>query len=178
VDDQIPTTVTIMESYGRGIGNLVLEDCRFFGKPNFAGELDQFKNDARQFNVRIPNDMADQLRALGWRVKTLLPRPEFPDDDPKSFLKVAVYFGYHKGHEGDPAYEKGPDCWILQGEEREKLTSKTVPLLDRARFDKIDMELRGWESRPDEEPGLYTAALVTFVAVMRPSLLGEKYGLR
>lgn len=176
--DEPVTTISIQETYGRGIGNLVIQNAKFFGRPNFAGEMNQWKDDSRQFNVMIPNEFADQLRALGWNVKTLLARAEFEGDEDKSFLKVAVDFGFTKGHEGDYDYEKGPDVWILQGEEREKLTSKTVPLLDRARFENIDMEIRGWEYRPDESPGQYSARLVMLVAVMRPSILGEKYQLR
>lgn len=176
--DDLGTKVSIADAYGRGIGNLILEGCKFFGRPNFAGEMNQWKDDSRQFNVMIPNELADQLREIGWNVKTMLPRPEFPEDESKSFLKVAVDFGFAKGHEGDYDYEKGPDVWIIQGDEREKLTSKTVPLLDRARFENVDMEIRGWEYRPDESPGQYSARLVTLVAVMRPSILGEKYQLR
>lgn len=176
--ENLETKVSTGEAYGSGIGNLVMEGCRFFGRPNFAGEMNQWKDDSRQFNVMIPNALADQLRDLGWNVKTLLARPEIDGDEDKSFLKVAVDFGFTKGHEGDYDYEKGPDVWVIQGEEREKLTSKTVALLDRARFENIDMEIRGWEYRPDENPGKYSARLVTFVAVMRPSILGEKYKLR
>lgn len=175
----LETKVSITEAYGKGIGNLVLENCQFFGRPNFAGEMNQWKDDSRQFNVMIPNEFADQLRELGWNVKTLLARPEFEGDEDKSFLKVAVDFGFVKGHEGDYDYEKGPDVWIVEdGREPEKLTSKTVPILDRKRFENIDMEVRGWEYRPDESPGQYSARLVQFVAVTRPNILGAKYGLK
>lgn len=176
--EPLETKVSIAESYGQGIGNLVLENCRFFKKPNFAGERDDFGNTSRQFNVMIPNELADQLRQIGWKVKTLLPRPDFPEDEARSFLKVNSDFWFARGHEGDMNYEKGPDVWIIQSDQREKLTSKTVPILDNALFENVDMEIRGWEYRPEENPGEYTARLVTFVAVMRPNALREKYGLR
>lgn len=173
------TTVLVADAYGRGIGNVVLQNAYFFGRPNFAGNPDQFNKmgGKRKFNVLVPNDAAEMLTTIGWMVKKLEPRPEFPDDEIRHHIKIAVDFRFEPAHPGDVEYERGPDIWVIQGERKEKLTSKTVGILDSVRIDTMDLEIRGWEYDAEENPGQYSARLVTLVAVMRPSILGEKYGL-
>lgn len=172
---EVNTTVSVGESYGRGLGNLTLEDAQFFGRPNFSGEVDRFKDSRKKFTVLIPNDAADQLRDLGWNVKTTVPRSE--EEEPLSHLKVMVDFRFDENHPGDLEYEKGADVWVIMGEEREKLNSKTCGILDRSRILSMDMEVRGWEYNPDEHPGAYSARLVALVATINPSLLDKKYGV-
>lgn len=182
-----PTTkISIGETYGRNpVANLTLEDAKFWGRPNFAGELDRFNNDERKFTILIPNELADQLRALGWNVKTKIPTPQELKDDPEagpiSSLKVKVDFKFSDSHPGDITYESGSDVFVKQGEQIEKLNSKTAGVLDRARIENIDMEIRAWNyNREEVEAGVeepkYTARLVQLVAVLRPNLLEEKYG--
>lgn len=169
---EINTKVSIGETNGRGIPNLILEDAKFFGRPNFNGEEDRFKDDRRKFTVLIPNDVADQLRELGYNVKTTIPTPEekaqFPDRESISHLKVMVDV------KEDPT--KGAQVYIKQGEDLEKLTPATVGLIDRSRFDEIGMEIRGWEYDPEEKPGEYSARLVQFIGVMPMNALEAKYG--
>lgn len=176
----INTKVSLGPNYGRGLPNLTLEDAKFFGRPNFIGAMDDFGDDRRKFTVLIPNDIADQLRELGYNVKTTLPKPAYleqnPDAEERSHLKVFLNFGYAKGHEGDDNYETGPKIYIKQGDVVEKLTSKTVGVMDRLTIDELDMEIRAWEFNPKEKPGQYSARLVELVAVVRPSILGNKYG--
>lgn len=178
---EVNTVVSVGEAYGgKKSGNLTLEDAKFFGRPNFSGELDSFKDDRRKFTVLIPNDVADQLRDMGWNVKTKIPTPEelaeHPDREMISSLKVFLNFKFDEKHPGDINYEKGPDIWILMGEEREKLNSRTVGILDRSRIESLDMEIRGWEYDPDEKPGELSARLVQLVATIRPNILQQKYG--
>lgn len=178
---ELNTKVTQGEAYGqKKLGNLTLEDAKFWGRPNFSGEMDRFKDDRRKFTVQIPNEAADELRALGWNVKTTIPDAERlaqdPDAQPISSLKVMLNFRFDDAHPGDVKYEKGPDIWIIMGDDREKLTSLTVGLLDRSSIKTLDMEIRGWEYDPEENPGVYSARLVQLVAVIEPSILSAKYG--
>lgn len=175
------TKISVGETYGRNkVANITLEDAKFWGRPNFSGELDRFNNTDRQFTILIPNELADQLRSLGWNVKTKIPTQEELKNDPEtgpiSSLKVKLNFKFSDTHPGDVEYEKGPDVFIKQGDQIEKLTSKTVGILDRARVENIDMELRAWEYDPEEAPGQHSARLVQLVAVLRPNILEEKYG--
>lgn len=176
---EINTTVTVGESYRDGLGNLTLEGAQFFGRPNFNGEMDRFKDDRRKFTVLVPNDVADDLRNLGWNVKTTLPRSE--EEEPLSHLKVMVDFRFDANKPGDVQYEKGPDIWVIQGESREKLNSRTVGILDRSRLESLDMEIRAWNYNAQDvlESGAtpeYSARLVQLVAVLKPNILSSKYG--
>ena len=162
---EIHTKVSVGDSFGKTLGNITLEDAKFFGRPNFAGEEDQFKDARRKFNVLIPNDVADQLRDLGWNVKTLCPTEDQEKEGMEciSHLKVMV--------DGDRS-----DVWIMMGDEREKLETKNLAVMDRSRIEVMDMEIRAWEYDPIEKPGQYSARLVTLVANVRPNLLEAKYG--
>lgn len=173
---EINTIVRVGELYGRAVANIALEDAKFFGKPNFAGEMDQFKDKRRRFTVLIPNDVADQLRALGWNVKTSIPTPEEESAGREmvSHLKVAV--------------DDGSDIFLKQGEETEKLSpggpdgvGNTFGVMDKVRIENMDMEIRAWNYNQEEvkagiEEPKYSARLVTLVATLRPNMLSEKYG--
>lgn len=176
--EPLTTKVSIGETYGsKKAPNIILEDARFYGRPNFAGELDRFKDDRRKFTVLIPADVADQLRQLGYNVKDKVNEENDPDFEPFSFMKVMVDFRFSDSHPGDVNHEKGPDIWLIMGETREKLTSKTAGVLDRARVRSMDMEVRGWEYDPEDSAGMLSARLVTLVATVEPTLLNQKYGM-
>lgn len=171
----LETTVAVQESYGRGLGNLILENCQFWGEVNFEGRYnDVTKKERRQFNVLIPNEVAQTLRDLGWNCKTLEPRTE--EEEPMSFMQVVVDIIPSKDNPDDLNKEQGPDIWVIQGDSRQKLNSTTVAMLDRTRaIETIDMEIRAWEYDRAKKPGEHSARLVTLVAVMRPNRLMEKY---
>lgn len=171
---EIQTKISVAEQYGKGVPNIVLEDAKFWGRPNFSGEMNQFKDARPSFTVLIPNENADQLRAMGYNVKTTIPRTA--DEESLSHLKVMVDFRFDKEHPGDVSHERGPSITVIMGEQREKLTSLTAPILDRSRIESMDMEIRGWEYNAEENPGQLSARLVMLVANMRPSILEQKYG--
>lgn len=175
--DQRPTVITIGESYGGRAPNFTIENARFFGRPNFSGELDRFKDDRRKFTVVIPQEAVEPLQQLGYNVKTTVPDEEAVAQGREeiSHLKVFLNFKFNDRFPGDVEHENGPDIWVIQGEDREKLTSRTVGILDRSRFENIDIEVRGWEYDPEENPGMLSARLVMFVGVMRPSIIASKY---
>lgn len=183
--EPLNTTVTVEQlppNSSKKVANITLMDARFFGRPNFLGEEDRFKDSSRKFTVMIPNEDADNLRSLGWNIKTLIPTPEQlaedPTREPISILKVKLNFGKAKE---DPTVETGPDIYIKMGEELEKLTSKTVGILDRSRVLEMSMEIRAWNYNKEEvEAGIeepeYSARLVQLVAVIQPSMLEQRYG--
>lgn len=173
--EPLTTRITIAEPFGRSkVGNLTLEDAKFWGRPNFSGETDNFKDERRKFSVLIPNELADDLRAMGWNVKTTLPSPEdvAAGREPVSGLKVMLNFR----DEGTDR-ETGPDIWLIAGDQREKLTSKTVGSLDRSRIVELAMEIRGWEYDPEDKPGELSARLVQLVAVIEPNILQQRYNI-
>lgn len=163
---EINTKVSIGETFGKQkLGNLTLEDAKFFGRPNFSGEPDAFKDERRKFTVLIPNDVADQLRDFGWNVKTNIPTQEEMAEGREmlSHMKVMV--------------DRTSDIWVLMGEDREKLDERTMGILDKSRVERLDMEIRAWEYDPEEKPGEFSARLVTLIAVIRPNILSQKYGI-
>ena len=44
---EINTKISVGETHGKKVGNLILEDAKFWGRPNFSGELDRFTGDTR-----------------------------------------------------------------------------------------------------------------------------------
>lgn len=174
-NEPLTTKITVADPVGRSkIGNITLEDAKFWGRPNFSGEMDQFKDDRRKFSVLIPNEYADDLRALGWNVKTKLPTAEEQADGREAVSGLKVMVDYRTGSKGE---EVGPDIWLIMGEQRERLTSSTVGVLDRSRIIELAMEIRGWEYDPEDKPGEFSARLVQLVAIIEPNILQGKYGL-
>jgi hypothetical protein len=163
---EINTKVSVGDTFGKQkLGNLTLEDAKFFGRPNFSGEEDQFKDSRRKFTVLIPNEVADQLREYGWNVKTNIPTQEEVAQGREmiSHLKVMV--------------DRTADVWIKMGEDNEKLNEQTMGVLDKSRVEHLDMEIRAWEYDPEDKPGEFSARLVTLIAVIRPNILSQKYGI-
>jgi hypothetical protein len=151
----------------RGIPNITLQDAKFFGRPNFSGIEDQFKDSRRKFTVLIPNDVADQLRDMGYNVKTDIPTQEqlaeFPDREMISHLKVMV--------------DDGSDVYVKIGESApEKVSIPNYGVIDKTRITEMDMEIRGWEYNPEEKPGQFSARLVAIVANCEFNILAQKYG--
>ena len=167
---EIHTKVSVGDSYGQKLGNLTLEDAKFFGRPNFRGEEDQFKDARAKFTVLIPNDVADQLRDLGWNVKTTCPTAEQEKEGMECISHLKVMVDVEKC-----------DVWIIMGEDREKLEAKNLGVIDKSRIEEMDMEIRAWMYNVDEvrtgtEEPRYSARLVTLVANIKPNLLSAKYG--
>lgn len=173
--NELNTVITMSEPYGRGIGNLTLENVRFLGRPNFSGERDRFKDTRRKCTVLIPEEHVEGLRAIGWNVKTTI--PNMPDQEPLHLLDVFASFKFDDNHPGDVRYERGPEVFVIMGQNQERLTSDTIGMLDRTRLLNVDMEIRGWEYDPDEHPGAYSARLVGLVAEIAGSRLKDKYNL-
>lgn len=160
---EINTKVSSGPTYGKKLGNLLLEDAKFFGRPNFSGLEDQFKDDRKKFTVLIPNELAEQLRQAGWNVKTSLPQTE--EQQELSHLKVMV--------------DNGSDIYIKAGPDADptKLGVDQFAVMDRSFVDYQDMEIRAWEYDPDERPGQFSARLVSLVATLRMGMLDQKYGM-
>lgn len=155
----------------RGIPNVTLQDCRFFGKPNFAGKENQFGDSRPQFTVVIPNDVADQLRTIGYNVKTTLPTEEQKAEGMEEISHLKIMVG------SDPLVRMGP-----AGATPSVIDQPNFPIVDMTRFETWDCEIRGWAYNEEkvrmgqEKELLYSARLVQFVGIMRPNILAEKYG--
>lgn len=164
------TKVTILEPRGRAtVGNIILEDAKFFGRPNLGGQTDRFGDDRRKFQVRIPEAAVETLLPLGWQIKSLPPQTE--EGETLHFLKVFADFKFDPKHPGDPTRENGPTILAVQGDNREVLTSQTVGIIDRSKVQHMAMQIRGWEYNPQEHPGKLSARLVEMAVTLEPSIL-------
>lgn len=177
--EPITSTITVGEPWGKQtVPNITIENAKFWGRPNFAGEINQFRETKRQFTVLIPNDLADQLRDIGYNVKTKMPTPEEQAEgrEPISSLKVIVDVTINERGE-----EYGSEVFLMVGGDHQKLNGSNMGIIDRARIHNVDMELRAWNYNKKEvdaglEEAKYSARLVTCVAIIERSILGEKYG--
>lgn len=186
--DPITTNLTIHEKYGKQlVPNITLEEAKFWGRPNFSGEEDRFKDSRRKFNVLVTNEQAELLREIGYPAKTLLPTPERlaenPDEEPLSFIKVMIDNVVLSEPNADGLRElvSGPNIKVLRAAEHERLDNATMGILDRARINRLDLELRAWNYNDDEvkqgiEEPKFSARLVTCIAVLQVSPLADRYG--
>ncbi len=75
-----------------GFGLLRLSGTRIL-YPNFAGQKTDFNNEGdRNFGAAVDPDLAEQLRADGFRVKTIPAYADDPDSTPTDWIKVKVNF--------------------------------------------------------------------------------------
>ena len=162
----IPTQIRVGAIGNKKVANLELIDAKFWGRPNFSGEEDRFKDTRRKFTILIPEDSAEQIRQMGWNVKTTIPSEEDlaidPERKPLSHLKVMV--------------DDSSEVKLVHGDIVTVIPKENFGIVDRTRFDEVSIEIRAWEYDPDESPGQFSARLVQFVGVFTPSLLQERYG--
>lgn len=175
------TIITIGEMRKSGIPNVTVENARFFGRPDMTEEPDRFKNTQRKFLIFIPDNAVEPLRSIGYNVKTTVPKPEDLEmgREPVNHIKIVSTFSIpddKKGLPNEMEFEKGPDVYVKSGDDVEKLNSKTVGILNRSRFSSMDLEFRGWEYDPEDSAGLYSARLVSFIGILIPNFIEQKWG--
>lgn len=170
---EINTQVDVQAPRGNNLGNLLLIDAKFFGRPNFSGVPDQFKDSRRKFTVLIPNEHADALRNVGWNVKTDIPTPEdlaeWPDRQTISHMKVMV--------------DDNSDVYFKMGEGQPvQIVTSNFGSVDKTRIQHMDLEIRAWMYNKEEvDAGLeqpkFSARLVAMVAVVQMNAIEERYNL-
>lgn len=101
--------------------NVIIRDTRFIFKTNFRGEKKKYNDrGAKEFNIVLPPDIAEELKAKGWNVKKLPPRNE--GDEALFHLPVRINF--------DSFYP--PRVWLINADSgrRTMLDDDTVGQLD------------------------------------------------
>ena len=115
-------------------GNLQMDDAKIIFK-NFAGRGGKYNREGdRNFCVKITDpDIADALIENGWNVKI---KPPYEEGDlPDMMLKVKVKFS-----------KFGPNIYLQSGDVRRKLNEKTVDCIDRIDIDRVDLDIRPFDS--------------------------------
>lgn len=116
------------------VSNISVENARILFR-NFAGKESKYNaKGKRNFCLILDNDVAEDLKQIGWNIKYLSPRD--PDDDPQAYLQVAVAFDNFP-----------PKIWLISGGKKTELTEDTVAVLDYAEVENIDVIVRPyiWE---------------------------------
>jgi len=116
------------------IPNISVESARIIFR-NFAGKESKFNaKGKRNFCLVLDNDVAEDLKDIGWNIKYLSPRD--PDDAPQAYLQVAVAFDNFP-----------PKIWLITGGKKTELTDETVSVLDYAEIENVDVIVRPyvWE---------------------------------
>lgn len=102
---------------------------------NFSGEKRRFTEEGdRMFNIKLPQDVAEQMSADGFLVKPLRPLEE--GDLPGAFIAVAVSYKI-----------RPPQVWLISGGQRTLLDEGSLNILDYADIQKADviMNPSAWE---------------------------------
>ena len=111
------------------VANISVENARIIFR-NFAGKEGRYNpKGKRNFCLIIDNDVAENLKDIGWNVKYLNPRD--PDEAPQAYLQIAV------------AYENfPPKIWLISGGRKTELDEDTVSVLDYAEIENVDLIVR------------------------------------
>lgn len=136
------------------ISNISVEDARIIFK-NFAGKATKFNPEGkRNFCLIIDNDVAENLKDIGWNIKYLNPRD--PDEDPQAYLQVSVAF------ENFP-----PNVFLISGGKKTKLSEETINVLDYAEIENIDLIVRPymWEL-PSGKSGVKAYLKTMYVTIV------------
>lgn len=114
-------------------GILQFDNARITHK-NFSGAADQYNRAGdRNFSIIIEDeDVADQLKAEGWNVKTRPPRVE--GEAPFMYLPVKVKFN-----------DFGPKVYLKSGSAMVELSEETVGRLDRIDILSVDLDVRPYD---------------------------------
>ena len=147
------------------VPNITLNGCRIIFR-NFSGKADKFNPAGRRsYCVLIDQELAEELKAGGWNIKTLKPRDE--NEDPQPYLQVRV--NYRNDENTDPK------IYLVSGKHKTLLDAETISSLDYAEIENVDVVIHpyAWEMT-DGKSGItaYTKKMYVTVPV---DDLDEKY---
>ena len=150
--------------------NFKVEGARIMFK-NFSGRATDFNNEGnRNFGLPLSDDDADMLKADGWNVKYLKPRPDDPDEYRQPWLPVKVKFGDYP-----------PIVYLIlpnNGHPKKvRLDEETVGQLDWANIDFCDMQIRPYNyPARNGRPAGVSAYLKALYVTIKEDDLDAKYG--
>lgn len=145
---------------------IVIENAKIIFK-NFSGKGTDYNAEGdRNFCVVLDDEQAESMKAMGYNVKTKLPREGYEDDGNFNFLKIKVSLKY-----GD---NRDAEIYRIVGNNRVKLTDKTVSTLDWDEIENIDMRIRPWNWTKGNRSGV-AAFLDTMYVTVKEDSLDAKY---
>lgn len=143
----------------------IIEDARLMFK-NFSGAESEYNAAGdRNFCVVLDPDDAEDMKAAGWNVKELPPRPGYEEDGSTFYIKVKLSYRFE---------ERAPLIVRLNGRHRVNLTEKTVSSLDWDEIEHVDLEIRPYNWEKGSRKGV-TAYLKSMYVRVKEDRLAEKY---
>lgn len=143
------------------LDNIVVENARLIFK-NFAGEESKFNRAGnRNFCVILDGDSAEDLRQMGWNVKTLRPRED--EDEPTYYLQVTVAFGNFP-----------PKVIMISGKTKTVLDEESIDTLDYAEIANVDLIIRPYHWEVNGKEGI-KAYLKTMYVTIEQDVFAGKY---
>lgn len=148
----------------------IIENARLMFK-NFSGAESEYNQAGdRNFCVVLEPDVAEEMKAVGWNVKELPPRPGYEDEGPTYYIKVKLSYRFE---------ERAPMIIRFIGSDRkhrQTLTERTVSSLDWDELENVDLEIRPYNWDKGNRNGV-TAYLKSMYVTVKSDPLGEKYGV-
>lgn len=146
------------------MNDLTLRNVRIIFR-NFAGAPTRFNaaGGKRTFSILLNETEANELRSMGFNVKTLKQRD--PDDDPAFHLPVEV------------SYRVKPPRIVFisnQGRKRTVIDEDTVGLIDYTEIEKIDLTINPYQWEMENARGV-KAYLRTMYVTIREDELDIEY---
>lgn len=134
------------------VDNVSIENA-LIGFRNFSGKEGRYNTAGdRNFVIFLTKELAEQMLADGWNVRTLKPRTEESDEDegPRSYLQVKVGFG---------AYP--PKIILINGETKTNIDEDSLSMLDWVDIKTADVIVRPYSWSVNGKTGVkaYVKAL-------------------
>lgn len=149
------------------IPNLKIEGGRMIYR-NFSGRKDQYNAAGnRNFGVCVDDEMAENLKADGWRVKYLRARPDDPEQHQQAWLPVKVNM------DG----QRPPIVYLITSRGKLQLDADTIGQLDVVRVRNADMVIRPYiyPATPTRDSGVAAYLRALYVTIEEDDL-ELKYG--
>lgn len=129
---------------------------------HFDGRADTFNEPGdHNFQVIIPEDRVDELRAQGWSIKEMQGMEE--GDPPEFLLKVKISYRFEP-----------PKVYLIKGERKIRADQRDLADITRATTEQIDVIIQPSPWVHGQNSGI-TAYAKELYAVIRESRFSERY---
>lgn len=144
------------------IGTVTFEDAQIIFR-NFEGKESQYNRKGdRNFCIVLPADVAAQMEADGWNIKTLDPRDE--GDEPGYYIQVAVSYK-----------NRPPRVVMVTSTAQTPLDEDSIEVLDWADILTVDLIIRPYEWEVNGKSGIKAYLKSLFITIQEDEL-EKKYG--
>lgn len=147
------------------LDNISIEHAKIIFR-NFKGEGSKYnRQGAKNFCVIIDNaDMANELRQMGWNIRTLPARDE--SEEEVYYLQVSVSF------DNIP-----PKVFLISGKNKTLLDADTINVLDYAEIRNVDLIIRpyNWEipGKDETKCGVKAYLKTMYVTIFEDEFAGK-----